>query len=117
AVDDADVGSGLGVEPTEAHRGDRFGGRGDRARPGLGPDPGVGRAAAKVGQDSVVRGRGHDDLADRRGMVEYISERTAQLRDVELARAAQRDLLTDSEQQLEADRGRLGSSGETAGGL
>ena len=43
-------------------------------------------------------------LADRRGVVEDVAEVAAQARGVERARARERDLLADGEQQLDVDR-------------
>ena len=79
----------------------------DRAAAVLGPDPGVGGAAVELRDDPVVGGRGDDDLADRRGVVEHVAEPAAQQADVERLRPAERDLLADREQQLDPDRGRL----------
>ncbi len=49
-------------------------------------------------------GESIDDLADRRGVVEDVAEVAAQARGVERARAGQRDLLADREQQLDVHR-------------
>src|SRR3989442_5753406 len=66
----------------------------------------MGCAPEEVTDHAVVRRRGEDQLADRRGMVEGISELRAQARDVEGVCAQQADLLRGREEQLEPD-GRL----------
>ena len=107
---DPDVGGRLGVQAAEAHGRDGVGGGDDRAAPRLRAHPGVGGAAAQFGDDPVVGGRRDDDLADRGGVVEHVAERALQPRGVELARAAQRDLLAHGEQDLDADRRRLAAA-------
>jgi hypothetical protein len=104
AVDRADVGGRLLVDAAEAHRGDRVGGRDDRAAPVLRSDAGVRGATAEVRLEPVVGRRGDDDLADRARVVEDVAERRAQRRRVERLGAGQRVLLADREQQLDADR-------------
>ncbi len=89
ALDRAHVRSRLGVETTEPHRGDGPRRGRDRAASSLGAQTGVGRATVELGGDAMVRGRRQDYLADRRGVIEDVAERTAQPTDVELARASQ----------------------------
>ncbi len=92
------------VDAPERQRGDRAGGGEDRAATLLGADAGVRGGAVEVGLDAEVRGRVDDHLADRRGVVEHVAELARRRRCVERARAGQRDLLADGEQQLEVDR-------------
>ena len=54
--------------------------------------------------DAEMCRRVDDHLADRRGVVEDEAEVAAQARGVERARAGERDLLADGEQQLDVDR-------------
>jgi hypothetical protein len=54
-----------------------------------------------------VGGRGDDDLADGSGVVEHEAERALQPGDVELLRPAERHLLADGEEDLDAHRRRL----------
>ena len=107
ALDGADVRRRPVVEPPERHRRDRARGGEDRAAAVLGPDAGVRRAPVELRPKPVQGGRGDDDLADRRRVVEHVAESRAQARAVEGLRAAQRVLLGDREQQLEPDRRRL----------
>ena len=57
ALDQADVGGRLLVEPAQLHPRDRRRGGGDRAAAVLGPDPGVGLDPGEVGEDLLL-GRG-----------------------------------------------------------
>ena len=95
---------GLVVHPSDGQRGDCTRCRHDRAAPVLGTDAGVGRDAAKACLEPEVAGRALDHLPDRGGVVEDKAEGTAQAAHVEHARAGQRALLPDGEQQLELRR-------------
>ena len=60
--------------------------------------------AAERRLDAEMRRRSHDHLSDRRRVVEHEAEVRVQRRGVECARALERELLADREQQLELDR-------------
>ncbi len=102
ALDQADVGRRLLVEPAQLHARDRRRGGGDRAAAVLGPDPGVGLDPGEVGADLLLGRRGDDHLADRAGVVEDEAALGAQQARVEGLGAAQSLLLGDGQQQLDA---------------
>ena len=101
ALDQADVGGGLGIDPAERHRRDRPGRRQDGAAPLLRRDPGVGRPAAeREPEASAARARpARRCRSARRGRS---STRTrGQPGDVELLGPAQADLLHRRQHQLD----------------
>ena len=116
AVDDADVGGGLVVEPSEPHVGDRAAGGGDRGAALLRRHPRV-RGLADEGDlhDHRVR-RAEDHLADRPGLVVDVPDAGGEARAVERLGAAQAHLLLRREQELEA-RVRDSPLDHAAGGL
>ena len=79
ALDQADVGRRLLVEPPQLHPRDRRRGGRDRAAAVLGPDPGVGLDPGEVGEDLLLGRRRDDHLADRPGVVEDEAASGAQL--------------------------------------
>ena len=72
--DRPDVHRRLLVNSADAHRGDGPSGRQDRAASQLGANAGVRRDPAEGRLQAEMRGRGHDHLPDRRGVVEDIPE-------------------------------------------
>ena len=76
-------------------------------RPVSGLDPGMGRATMKLGEDPEVRRRRGDDLPDRGGMIEHISEPARRTVRSNALAPWSAILLADGEQQLEPDPGSI----------
>ena len=75
--DHADVRRRLCVEAPLWHVGDRVCRGNDRVHALLGLESCVGGLAADLGIDAHLRGRGRDDLAERRGVIEDVAEAAA----------------------------------------
>ncbi len=108
ALDQADVGGRLLVEPAQLHPRDRRRGGGDRAAAVLGPDPGVRLDPGEVGEDLLLgraSRRSPRRPAPAWSRTKPQSERSC--RGVEGLRPAQALLLGDGQHQLDPDRRRL----------
>ncbi len=99
ALDGAEVGSRLVVDPSQAHRGDRFGGYLDRREAALGRHSGV-RLEAADGETQAVRtGAAHKQVAGRVAVEDQPLTRTQQAK-VEIARALQADFFAYREDDV-----------------